>query len=201
MMNKALSAVSVLTAGLGSVCCIGPLVASALGLGMFGAATILETLRPYLLIAAASFLTAAFYLTYRKRPAEPCADGSCAVMPWKQSRKRLLWLVTAAVVLLAAFPYYSGVFWASADASAASQSPAARSTGTYSQALFAIEGMTCAGCAASVQAALEQQPGVASAEVDFGDKTARVEYDASRVSINQLVAVVQNLGFTATPES
>ena len=200
-MDKTLSAVSVLSAGLGSVYCIGPLVASALGMGMFGAATLLETLRPYLLIAAAAFLTTAFYLTYRKQPAEQCADGSCAVMPRQQSRKRLLWLVTVVAVLLAAFPYYSGVFWASADASAASQLPAATSIGTYSQALFAIEGMTCAGCAVSVQAALEQQPGVASAEVNFSDKTARVEYDASRVSINQLVAAVQNLGFTATPHS
>ena len=201
MIDKTLSAVSVLTAGLGSVCCIGPLVASALGVGLFGAATLLEALRPYILIAAAAFLTTAFYLTYRKQPAEQCADGSCTVMPPKRTQKRLLWLITAAAVLLAAFPYYSGVFWASADSSATSQFPAATSTGTYSQALFALKGMTCAGCAASVQAALEQQPGVASAEVNFDDKTARVEYDASRVSINQLVAAVQNLGFTAMPQS
>ena len=179
MMNKALTTASVLVAGLASLCCIAPLLAVGLGLGAFGAAALFEDLRSYLLIVTGALLVAGFYLTYRKLPAEQCADGSCAVVPPKRTQKRLLWLVTAVVVPLAAFPYYSGVFWASADSGATNQLPATASTDAFSQALFAVEGMTCAGCAASVQAALEQKPGVTSAEVNFDDKTARVKYDAS----------------------
>ena len=201
MISKALTAVSVLTAGLASLCCIGPVAAIGIGLGTFGAAALLEDLRPYLLIVTAGLLATGFYLTYRKQPAGQCADGSCVAAPRKRTQKLLLWLATAIVVLLAAFPHYSGVLWTSADAGASSEAPAAGSSGAYSEALFAIEGMTCAGCAASVQTTLEQRQGVASAEVNFDNKTARVKYDASGVSIDQLVTAIQGLGFTATPRS
>ena len=200
MTNKALTAASVFAASLASLCCIGPFAAAGIGLGTFGAAALFEGMRPYLLIVTGALLVAGFYLTYRKQPAEQCADGSCAVMPPKRTQKRLLWLVTAVVVPLAAFPYYSGVFWASADSGATSQLPANALTGVFSQALFAVEGMTCAGCAVSVQATLEQNPGVTSAEVNLDDKTARVKYDASRVSIGQLITAIRDLGFTATPQ-
>ena len=200
MMNKAFTAAPVFAAALASLCCIGPLVAVGIGLGTFGAAALLEGMRPYLLIVTGALLVAGFYLTYRKQPAEQCADGSRVVMPPKRTQKRLLWLVTAVVVPLAAFPYYSGVFLASADSGATSQLPPTTSTSPFSQALFAVEGMTCISCAVSVQATLEQKPGVTSAEVNFDDKTARVKYDASRVSIGQLITAIRVLGFTATPQ-
>ena len=200
MTNKALTAASVFAAGLASLCCIGPLVAVGIGLGTFGAAALFEGMRPYLLIVTAALLAAGFYLTYRKQPAEQCADGSCAVMPSKRTQKRLLWLVTAVVVPLAAFPYYSGVFLASADSGATSPRSTTTSTGAFFQVLFTVEGMTCAGCAVSVQATLEQKPGVTSVEVNFDDKTARVKYDASRVSIGKLLTAIRDLGFTATPQ-
>ncbi len=86
MMDKALTTASVLVAGLASLCCIGPLMAVGLGLGTFGAAALFEDLRPYLLIVTGALLVAGFYLTYRKQPAEQCADGSCAVMPPKRTQ-------------------------------------------------------------------------------------------------------------------
>ena len=200
MTNKALTAASLFAAGLASLCCIGPLVAFGIGLGTFGAAALFEGMRPYLLIVTGALLVAGFYLAYRKQPTEQCADGSCAVMSPKLTQKRLLWLLALIVVPLAAFPYYSGVFWASADFGATRQHPVTPSTGAFSEELFAVEGMTCAGCAVSVQATLEQKPGVTSAEVNLDDKTARVKYDASRVSIGQLITAIRDLWFTATPQ-
>ena len=200
MMNKAFATAPIFTAVLASLCCIGPLVGVGIGLGTFGAAALFEGIRPYLLIITGALLVAGFYLTYRKQPAEQCTDGSCTVMPPKRTQKRLLWLVTAVVVPLAAFPYYSGVFWASAHSGATNQLPTTASTEAFSQVLFAVEGMTCPGCTTPVQATLEQNPGVTSAEVNFDDKTARVKYDPSRVSIDQLITAIQDLGFTATPQ-
>ena len=98
MENKSLTIVSVIAAGLASLCCIGPLVAVGVGLGAFGAAAFFESVRPYLLVVAVGFLAAAFYLTYRKEPQERCADGTCAVMPPQRSQKLALWLATAIVV-------------------------------------------------------------------------------------------------------
>ncbi len=52
------------TAGL---CCIGPPIFLALGLGSFTAAAFFETVRPLLLILAAVFLGWALYFVLRRR--------------------------------------------------------------------------------------------------------------------------------------
>lgn len=200
-MNKALTTASVLLAGLASLCCIGPLVAVGIGLGTFGAAAFFEGLRPYLLIVAAALLAAGFYLIYRKPAVERCVDGSCVALPPKKTQKVLLWLAAAVVVPLAAFPYYSDSFWAGAHTTSSTGSAASASLGDVSEAFLDLEGMTCAGCAVSVQAALEKQPGVTSATVNLDDKTAHVKYDGSRVSVDQLINAVRDLGFAARPKS
>lgn len=90
----------------GSICCIGPVLLSLAGLG--GAALLVrfEPYRPFFLAASAALLGAAFYLTYRRTPAASCAPGSDCVLPGaRRGQKILLWLVTAAVVFAAAFPY------------------------------------------------------------------------------------------------
>ncbi len=57
--------------------------------------------------------------------------------------------------------------------------------------------MTCGGCAAAIQTTLAGKPGVATAEVNFEAKTARVRYDPSRISIEQLTAAIGELGYAA----
>lgn len=58
--------------------------------------------------------------------------------------------------------------------------------------------MTCSGCAVSVRNALLETPGVASAEVDLESARAKVQYDSARVSLAQLVEVVNKTGFKAS---
>ncbi len=94
-----------------SLCCLGPLLLALLGLG--GGALLLkfEPLRPYLLAATGIFLGAAFYLTYRRPPAEECAVGdACTVSP-RRRQKTVLWIVTLIVTAAAAFPYISGALF------------------------------------------------------------------------------------------
>lgn len=52
---------------LASLCCIGPIVVGALGIGALGAASALESLRPYLLGLTGILIGAGFYWIYRKR--------------------------------------------------------------------------------------------------------------------------------------
>lgn len=197
--NKSLTVASVLTAGLASLCCIGPLVAAVLGLGAFGGAAVFESVRPYLLAATGALLGVAFYLTYRKRPGQECADGSCAVVAPRRSQKLFLWLAAAVVAPLAAFPYYSSLVWNATASGEASTAGSVASSVTPNRVIFTVEGMTCEGCAAGLQATLERQAGVTAAEVDFGTKTARVDYDGSHVSADQLAATISEMGFAATP--
>ena len=199
MENKSLTIVSVIAAGLASLCCIGPLVAVGLGLGAFGAAAFFESVRPYLLVVTVALLGTAFYLTYRKQPQEQCADGTCAVMPPRKSQKLALWLATAIVLPLAAFPYYSALFWADAASASVTVFAGKPADGDWTVAVFDIEGMTCAGCAASIRTTLDQVAGVSTAEVSFDSKTARVTYHASHVSVEQLVTAISELGYEVRP--
>ena len=109
--SKSLTVASALTAGLASLCCIGPMAAAAIGLGAFSAGAVFENLRPYMLAATGALLGTAFYLAYRRGAKEKCSDRSCAVSPGKRLQRALLWIFAALAVSLGAFPYYSGLFW------------------------------------------------------------------------------------------
>ena len=103
-------AASVVAAFGASICCIGPIAAAFLGLTSFGALVKYENLRP--LFTGVTFipLAGAFYLTYRKRPAEACEPGSiCATHPTLVNRiNRVgLWVVTATVLIVLTFPTWS----------------------------------------------------------------------------------------------
>lgn len=197
MKDKSLTFASILAAGVASLCCIGPLAAVGLGLGSFGAATLFEDLRPYLLGLTALLLAGAFYLSYRKTPAAECADGSCAVSPEKKRKQRaLLWLSTVAVAALAAFPYYSGVLWSNV-ASADTTAFAASKTDAESVVVFLVEGMTCAGCAAGMKATIEREEGVVSAEVDYEKASARIRFDPEKTTVEKLIAAFGELGYNA----
>jgi mercuric ion transport protein len=102
---------SVLAAAGASICCIGPVLLSALGAGALGAAAAqFEAYRPMLLTITVALLGAAFYTTYRPSATESCGvDGTCRPAS-RRVAKIGLWLATLLVILLVAFPYYVGIF-------------------------------------------------------------------------------------------
>jgi mercuric reductase len=60
--------------------------------------------------------------------------------------------------------------------------------------------MTCEGCAAGVRAALEELPGVASAEVSYADRRARVRLRLGATLDDAAVrGAVATLGYDASP--
>ena len=63
---------------------------------------------------------------------------------------------------------------------------------------LAVSGMHCAGCARTIETALADLPGVASAAVNFADQTASVEYDMTALDIEDLLAAVEAVGYGAT---
>ena len=58
-----------------------------------------------------------------------------------------------------------------------------------------ITGMSCANCASHVQKALQKQPGVRSATVNFAGQTASVEYDKTLTGVTELRKAVQEAGY------
>jgi copper chaperone len=61
-----------------------------------------------------------------------------------------------------------------------------------------IGGMSCGGCVKSVTGVLTALDGVAKAEVSLEQKQAVVEFDAAKVTRDQLTAVVEDAGFDAS---
>lgn len=64
-------------------------------------------------------------------------------------------------------------------------------------ALIRIDGMHCHQCEKSISKVLSTKPGVHEVEVDFNSKLASVLYDPSMVKIGELMAAVNEVGYSA----
>ena len=62
-------------------------------------------------------------------------------------------------------------------------------------ATFTIEGMHCDGCASTIKALLDRQPGVQMATVSFASRQARILYDPTATDEPRLVAAIEKPGF------
>lgn len=190
MKQERFTAVGALfTAALASACCIGPLVFAVLGLGTFGLSGFFDTYRPYMMVATALFLGFGFYLTYRKR-AVACENGRCEMRSAPKWNKITMWAVSVLAATFMLYPQWSGVF-------ADSGGQANRDVSQIVE--FDIIGMTCTGCAGTVDRALEGVAGVQSADVEFESGTAQVSLKDSDVPIEELVAAVKDAGYQAVP--
>jgi Cu+-exporting ATPase len=67
------------------------------------------------------------------------------------------------------------------------------------QATLQVTGMTCASCVAHVERALRELPGVSQAIVNLATGTAKVEFDPSQVSLEQMAQAVREVGYEAVP--
>ena len=61
-----------------------------------------------------------------------------------------------------------------------------------------IDGMHGESCAALIKDTLEETAGVQSAEVNFGGKTAWVNFDENVVQQKTLIKRLQDIGYNAT---
>ena len=63
--------------------------------------------------------------------------------------------------------------------------------------IIKVGGMSCGGCVKSVTGVLAALDGVAKAEVSLEQKQAVIEFDAAKVTREQLKAAVEDAGFDA----
>jgi Cu+-exporting ATPase len=66
------------------------------------------------------------------------------------------------------------------------------------KAEFHITGMHCDSCASLIKETLEETAGVRDADVNFGGKTAVVNFDQNVVQQKTIVKKIQDLGYNAT---
>ena len=64
-------------------------------------------------------------------------------------------------------------------------------------AIIRIDGMHCHNCEEKIRKAISTKPGVHEVEVDFNSKQASVLFDPSMVKIAELMAAVDEVGYSA----
>ena len=62
---------------------------------------------------------------------------------------------------------------------------------------LAIDGMHCANCAANIEKHYRATPGVIDVAVNLANNTGKVTFDPSQASVDDMLAVFDNLSFTA----
>lgn len=95
-----------------SVCCIGPLVLLALGIGgtWISYLTVFEAYQPIFVVITLVFL----FLAFRKLYILPqqCANGdNCALPSVLRNQRIIFWVVTVLLIALLTFPYYGLMFF------------------------------------------------------------------------------------------
>jgi Cu+-exporting ATPase len=60
-----------------------------------------------------------------------------------------------------------------------------------------LQGMSCASCATNIEKILNKTEGVISASVNFPLEKAFVEFDSSQISVREIIAAVQGIGYGA----
>ena len=204
-----------LLAALGaSLCCFGPALFVALGLGSFTAAGYFESIRPYLLGVAGIFLALAWYRAFlRKR--KNCASGETDLLRGgSQAQKISVVLVTFLMAGFAAYPQLSTLAYRlTKDTPAQNNSPVSPSSeftgpdpaaaGTLAKASgeatleVDIPSMYCPACATGIESALAKKPGILDARIDFSSKSGKIVYNKTLVTPEQLMAAIDAAGFKA----
>ncbi len=178
-----------------SVCCVGPLILLALGVGgaWVSYLTALEPLRPYLMGGSFLLLLYAFYRIYRKPRAQKCADGRyCANPKSDKINKISLWIVTVFIIALFATPYIAGY---SVTKARQSNSDSSLVTARLARSTLSVAGMTCPSCLFTVQKSLSHLNGVLQVQINFQEKNALVLYEANTVTIEQLMRATFRAGY------
>mgnify|MGYP001566865409 FL=1 len=60
-----------------------------------------------------------------------------------------------------------------------------------------IEGMHCGACATGIQMFVSQMDGVSSVFVDYDTKKGTFEFDSSKVTKDQIIKAIEELGYKA----
>ncbi|MCH8327852.1 MAG: cation transporter, partial [Candidatus Marinimicrobia bacterium] len=187
------TSLTVLAAVGASLCCTGPFFFAAVGATSLAGFTVLEPLRPFLSLLATGLIGAAFWRSYRPATAAAC----CSIEEkTKLSRQRVsLWLTSAVVAVLLAFPYISD-----SSGFAAGGIPQRSATSSIQVSTWKIEGMTCASCVSRVENKLRDLEGVMDVKVNLANERATVEYLDSRTGIEDFRSALKDIGYKVSLE-
>ncbi len=109
----------IIAAFFASLCCIGPVVFAALGVGV-GATGVLASsagflkafvpYRPFFIVVALAAIGTGFYLVYQKPKAACTLESHCTVSQTRSKPVVILWIATVLTLFFVLSPYWLGIF-------------------------------------------------------------------------------------------
>lgn len=201
--NRSMSA-ALGAAALASACCTIPLALVSLGVG--GAwISGLTALEPYRWIFTALAVGALGYAGYNEWQMSRRPDCECESIFSPGVRRALLGAGALAILALVVSPWLlaaspsAATQEAQAAAATSRSAPAQESASpaSFQQVVLEVEGMTCATCPVTVRKALENTPGVYSAEASYEPPRAVIRFDPAKTSVEALMRATRNAGFSS----
>ena len=109
----------IIAAFFASLCCIGPVVFAAMGVGVGATGVLASTAgflkafvpyRPFFIVVALAAIGTGFYLVYRKPKTACNLESDCSVSQTRSKPLVILWIATVLTLFFVLSPYWLGIF-------------------------------------------------------------------------------------------
>ena len=191
--NNSIVGAGMLSAIAASLCCITPVLALISGVsGVASPFSWMDPVRPYLIAITVLVLGFAWYqkLKPRKKDEIACECEEDEKPSFWQSKKFLA-IITVFAGLMLAFPNYAHVFYPSND----KKEVVIVNASNIQAITFGVKGMTCNGCASHVENEVNKLPGIISVKASYEEATAKVEFDHSKVGVDEIEEAINATGY------
>jgi copper chaperone CopZ len=190
--NKLIGA-GLLTAITASLCCITPVLALIAGTsGIASTFSWIEPFRPYLIGLTILVLAFAWYQKLKPQKEIDCECETDEKPKFIQSRK-FLGIVTAFVIVMLAFPYYSGVFYPNT-----AKQIIVVDKSDIKKTEFKISGMTCASCEEHVNHEVNKLNGIVNSKASYENGNAVIEFDKTKTNETEIEKAINSTGYKVT---
>jgi mercuric ion transport protein len=190
--NKLIGA-SLLTTITASLCCITPVLALIAGTsGIASTFSWIEPFRPYLIGLTILVLAFAWYQKIKPQKEIDCECETDEKPKFIQSRK-FLGIVTAFVIVMLAFPYYSGIFYPNTE-----KQIIVVDKSDIKKTEFKISGMTCVSCEEHVNHEVNKLNGIVNSKASYENGNAVIEFDKTKTNETEIEKAINSTGYKVT---
>ena len=190
--NKLIGA-GLLTAITASLCCITPVLALIAGTSVITSTfSWIEPFRPYLIGLTILVLGFSWYQKLKPQKEIDCECETDEKPKFIQSRK-FLGIVTVFVIVILAFPYYSGIFYPNTEKQIILVDKSDIKTTE-----FKISGMTCASCEEHVNHEVNKLNGIVNSTVSYENGNAIVEFEKTKTNETEIEKAINSTGYQVT---
>ena len=190
--NKLIGA-GLLTAIIASLCCITPVLALIAGTsGIASTFSWIEPFRPYLIGLTVLVLGFAWYQKLKTKKEIDC-ECELEKKPKFIQSKKFLGIVTVFAVIMLAFPYYSGIFYANTK-----KQIIVVDKSDIKTTEFEISGMTCASCEEHVNHEVNKLNGIVNSKASYENRNAIIEFDKTKANEAEIEKAINSTGYKVT---